>query len=1368
MLLEKTGITHAKTKWVLKDENGAELWSETDVNLKNIFLNRQSLVNKFMPDTTWTLEAIAIASDNTESELGKGTVYNKANADMFYKPEFISNKIEPHIKWRTVQIWRVKIRTPGALTSGTKIMPSKIRDFCNIVKHVYRDVVANKYPIDIIHWFCRASLLRNGVGLHWVGTGLLLYPNTKQDTDGYYNYMEAPFDIEIPDLNNVSDTVVAAIRNNVKHVKIYPNYNELLNMYVKFVDNTWYLYFEMGIPGIGTTADLNLPFPVRPGITYYACLMLNVKYIPSQYGTGSTGWTVNDGWQYTINPINKFMEGIRCEFRTTGITKGFGISSDKLPSPELSSISSAGMDIKYIENGISKTMPYGPDKLEYFFTTKTDLYLQITSQPFMNLDNGNLDPLPNNKDTVINYNNNTLGLQLEIWNYDLATKQATTMVPNVKQSFKPHLTAPDGMLGIEYPEPDDSVKLVHNQPYLIKMWFRPFNNSHFKNFCYVEKVMVAYDKNRLTDDNIDVTMFGHIFLRNQGVGANVPLIPMEQFMQCMFNNDSSKENIGYVGTAFVTFKDAAGTSIDVYENDRRDTWLSNNCSKLILDLKDQLSSSTKNTMAKEHTNISTSSISSPIDVKIHVSKNWANTPTGSKFVQYVYEGCLPYSCNRYYSSTYQNEVSNIGLPGNNVKDEAGEDSAYFNYREAYDKLKEGNPGELTHTHLMVMIIPKAKPGEKEKPIFRVFPLRMLSTTYSNAGLLKYCVTINNSTPGTSKSFSTNNVKEINYASVTKLKDLFTYFKYAPRVIGQFHGWFNTIIKKYADDAGRTENHKDTDIADMVLTNSNVMYNKYYKPTGILDPAQEYETLPVWHTDLKAKSWNVESIKAITPVPMFPTLIIDDMEKVAAARETDVQTLKSRFLSMIGSFVVGRTKSIRIHTEATAAFVIDRKGNNTYASVNNSYALSHTGYYYPNISGSYPTNPTYFSRVYFYPYEEYKTFRHSVIYPGNQIAPTLKIKNGPTSGEALKYPLVATNADAQLCMLPKPTVSIYVHTESNNVNDLDTNKYRGSVSHFWARPQNLGTNTDPVTFISEDCVSIFFENATSYTYYFLHMANPLKLCLANLPFIKPEALEVNVYKGSLPLPTTSELILAVKVYKFNKFIDKDLKLGSTSTADVKTYHEKIERIAYNATSSFMLRTDIKSKKHNVPIVYYRKGNINSPLMRLDRIPLTDSRLDPYKECDKYLREDTCGTPFMAKGVMGYYTFNSANTKFVSMDADGKNPYFDAEPYDLLVVRYPMVFGIKNNAAPYEQFVVYRVDPSTGEITSHPEDQGRVLPFLTRPYDFSGTETYGTVDVTKTVVAPRSNLGAEGMMMNHDTFGSILPPVVMGPNGPKLSS
>ena len=354
------------------------------------------------------------------------------------------------------------------------------------------------------------------------------------------------------------------------------------------------------------------------------------------------------------------------------------------------------------------------------------------------------------------------------------------------------------------------------------------------------------------------------------------------------------------------------------------------------------------------------------------------------------------------------------------------------------------------------------------------------------------------------------------------------------------------------------------------------------------------------------------------------------------------------------------------------------------------------------------------------------------------------------------------------MLPKPTVSTYVHTESNNVNDLDTNKYRGSVSHFWARPQNLGTNTDPVTFIAEDCVSIFFENATSYTYYFLHMANPLKLCLANLPFIKPEALEVNVCKGSLPLPTTSELILAVKVYKFNKFIDKDLKLGSTSTADVKTYHEKIERIAYNATSSFMLRTDIKSKKHNVPEVYYRKGNINSPLMRLDRIPLTDSRLDPYKECDKYLREDTCNTPHMAKGVIGYYTFNSANTKFVSMDADGKNPYFDAEPYDLLVVRYPMVFGIKDNAAPYEQFVVYRVDPTTGVITSHPEDQGRILPFLTRPFNFSGTETYGVFDSTKTVVAPRSNLGAEGMMLNHDAFGSVMPPVVMGPNGPKLSS
>lgn len=500
----KSGITHTKTKWVLKDENGVELWSETDINLKNIFLNRQSLVNKFMPDTTWSLEAIAIASDNTESELGKGIVYNKANADMFYKPEFISNKIESHIKWRTIQTWRVKIRKPGTLMSGTKIMPSKIRDFCNIVKYVYGDVVANKYPIDIIHWYTRSSLRRSGIGIHWVGPDIILNASARQDSDANYNYIEAPFDIEILDLNNVSDTVVAAIRNNVKQVKIYPNYNELLNMYVKFIDNTWYLYFEVGLPGIGTAADLNLPFTVRPNANYDACLMINVKYIPSQYGTGNTGWTVNDGWQYTVNPVNKYMEGITCEFRTTGITKGFGISSDNRPSPELSSISSAGMDIKYVENGISKTMPYGPDKLEYFFATKTDLYLEIDPEPFMNLDHGNLDPLPNNKDTVINYNNDTLGLQLEIWNYDLATKKATTMVPNVKQSFKPHLTAPDGMLGIEYPEPNDSVKLVHNQPYLIKMWFRPFNNSHFKNFCYVEKVMVAYDKTKAVSPIINL------------------------------------------------------------------------------------------------------------------------------------------------------------------------------------------------------------------------------------------------------------------------------------------------------------------------------------------------------------------------------------------------------------------------------------------------------------------------------------------------------------------------------------------------------------------------------------------------------------------------------------------------------------------------------------------------------------------------------------------------------------------------------------------------------------------------------------------------------------------------------------------------
>ena len=920
---------------------------------------------------------------------------------------------------------------------------------------------------------------------------------------------------------------------------------------------------------------------------------------------------------------------------------------------------------------------------------------------------------------------------------------------------------------ITYHEEDQNITFKYEWP----QKFTALSNKA-KSFVHAVKddgTVIEYGNKEpvIGYDNIDVTMFGHIFLQNKGTGSTSPLVPIEQMMQCKFNNDYSRENIGYVGTVFVTFKDAAGTSIDFWENERRNNWLGGKCSELVFSLKDQLSSSTENTMAKEYTNLSAGLISSPIDVKIHISKNRANEEAG-KLIKYVYEDCLPYSCNRYYSSTYQNEISNIGLPGNNVTDEAGKASKDFNYREVYDKLKEGNLGELTHTHLMLVIITKDKPGEKAKAIVRVFPMRMLSTTYSNAGVLKYCLTINKDNPSAvSRAFSKSNIKELNYARVAILRDLFTYFKYTPPVISQFHGQFNTIIRKYAEEDGTIAHTKETDIADIVLTNSNVMYNRYYKPTGILDPAQEYETLPVWHTDLKAKSWNIESVKAITPVPMFPALIIDDMDQQAAKNGTTPSALKTNFLSTIGSFIAGRVKSIRIHIEATAACIIDRKGNNTFSSISNNNALINTGYYYPDIRVNYPTNPVYFSKIYFNPEESYRTFRHNAIYSGAELSPSLKIKNGPTSGEVMKYPLMATGSDAQMVILPRPTVSTYAHTESNNVNDIDTNRFKGAVSHFWARPQNLGTNTDPVTFISEDCASIFLVDAFErYTYYFLHMANPLKLCLANLPFIRPEALEINVYKGSLPLPTTSELILAVKVYKFNKFIDKDLHLASTSAADVKTYHEKIERIAYNATSSFMLRTDINSRTHNVPEVYYRKGSINSPLMKLDRIPLTDSRLDAYKECDKYLREDTCNTPHMAKGVIGYYTFNSEHTKFISINTDRKRSDFKHEPYDLLVVRYPMVFGIKNNAAPCEQFVVYRVDPSTGEITSHPEDQGRILPFLTRPYDFSGTETYGVIDTTKTVVAPRSNLGAEGMMMNHDTFGRLMPPVVMGPNGPKL--
>lgn len=161
---------------------------------------------------------------------------------------------------------------------------------------------------------------------------------------------------------------------------------------------------------------------------------------------------------------------------------------------------------------------------------------------------------------------------------------------------------------ITYHEEDQNITFKYEWPQELNTL-----SNKAKSFVHAVKddgTVIEYANRRpaLGDDNIDVTMFGHIFLRNQGVGATVPLIPMEQVMQCMFNNDYSKENIGYVGTAFVTFKDAIGTNINFVQNIRRDNWLSGGCSRLLLDLKDELSSSTANTIAKEHTNLSVSGV----------------------------------------------------------------------------------------------------------------------------------------------------------------------------------------------------------------------------------------------------------------------------------------------------------------------------------------------------------------------------------------------------------------------------------------------------------------------------------------------------------------------------------------------------------------------------------------------------------------------------------------------------------------------------------------------------------------------------------------------------------------------------------------
>lgn len=844
----------------------------------------------------------------------------------------------------------------------------------------------------------------------------------------------------------------------------------------------------------------------------------------------------------------------------------------------------------------------------------------------------------------------------------------------------------------------------------------------------------------LGDDNLDVTLFGHVFLPETDTGG-----PMEQMFHCKFNNDYSRQNIDFALTGFVNFKDPFGT--EGFNNENREEWTKNGLLEKALNFVGMFPAIDGNSSAEIHQNLSIPGESTRADVFLHAGINQFSSDNAKSALEIVYENCMTYGLNKVYSKSHQFELANMRNVDGHTMDVDGNKSMYYPYIELYTMMDyyAGNMEhiDITGPHLVLMVKTKSVGGNESKTILRVFPLRLLSTTYSNAGVIKYCITLNKNTPG--KDYKpTNFALKVNYKYVNTVSELMKYLQYTPPLIEQFHGKFSNLIRQYPSSKVEFRD-KHIGFGDFALTNSKVMYNHYYIPTGILDPAKEDEVFPLWYTDLKIKSWKIPSAKLIVPVPFFPVVVGDNYTKLADDYGITEDSAKQKFLTENLSLNNGKIQEIRVSYESNNSIIIKRRQTLTYGAING-FALSNVNFYNPNIP--------------------YSIFRHGVLYNSANMEPTVALQPAPPKipteikrGMALNYPLVAPKSAGVVALLPKKSVSTFTHKEANSISEMNGSGFNGSVSHFWARPNSMGESdtkpSDQVTFYTEDYVNMYIKPNTGVEqYYVMHIANPLKLAIANIHFVRPENIEINVYQGRLPLPNNTMPIIAVKVYKFNKFIDKDLTLASTSPADVATYHEKIQRIAYNVTSPFMLRTDIRSRSHVVPELYYRKGDINSPLMKLAKMELTNARLDAYKECDKYLREDTCGTPNLAKGVMAYYTYDDSLV-FGSMDIKGKNPYFQPEPYDLLVVRYPMIYGIGENAAPYEQFAVYRVNPKTGEITSHPEDQGRLLPFLTNPYTFNHYTTYGEVDATKHVVSVRSNIGADGMMMNHPALDRWLP-------------
>ena len=776
----------------------------------------------------------------------------------------------------------------------------------------------------------------------------------------------------------------------------------------------------------------------------------------------------------------------------------------------------------------------------------------------------------------------------------------------------------------------------------------------------------------LPKTGLNVTFHGYIFLSDENGPDEFKVT--EQVLGLQFNNDYSKDKIDYISTSFIMFTDDVPADKVESGLKEREKWVLERSVGTTLA---KIGSVTGNYDHFEEFDVAVPN-HDPLtaDTLVHIRKIEASDITA-----------LPNNKNNVLYSVYKRVYNGFMDTSKGIND--------LNLTNMLSGMT-GIEDKYGGVELVLTIV--LKDGSVLTRCINGFYL-----ANSKYGVIfKYAITIDGDIQGVSKTLA--NGKTIDYKYLDNLGLVSKAFKYTAPFLEELQGDFSTLMRKVDNNPA-----KYTAADSIALTNTLAIAHNINKLSNHLYGHEATDVYPMWYKHNCSYEWNDQPLAYATDLPIFPLLLSGNLEELQAKTGKPANQIVGQF--MMSGGMINSTQLAEMKTTYDCGNFIFTGTEDSSRRLTNLKTVPSN--WFKTVTPA-PFTPNELDEV-------GKTDFKWAHYPATSIA----------------MPYIAMTASKRNSVYNSnqgsdPTANFLVTLNNTNkiaMNYVSRNGASVQLLHV-LEPKKAGYSAE------EYMVTEFkFKDGTNNVY-LKHTANIYKLCLANIQVLTPDTMELEVYKGKLPLPSTDQLVLAVKIYKFNKYFGPNFKLKSRSSNDITLYNINLSNMAFNNVSTILLdqKRGASLSKHRVPRVYYRKGSINSLFVELPNIPLSEGVLNEFKPIDKLLREDTCGYQFQCKGTVAYFTFKT-NTVFPQLD---NNMVMKPEPYDMILVRTTIDFGIRASREIKEQYTAFRVDPNIGAITQHPEDQGKFYPI---------ERTNGQANPLFSEL--RGNLGSRGM--TSDEYG-----------------